>query len=168
MSNNTRLRFGIALLMIGLVMPLGTFYIADTDWPTGVKAIVGGILFFGLEIMAIPAVALMGKDNFDRIVTGVKRLLKQLKPTGTVSRTRYLIGLVMFVAPILFAWIVSYVPSWLPDGHEPRLAVNLALDVILLTSLFVLGGDFWDKLQSLFLYDARVIYPASSRNNDVP
>jgi hypothetical protein len=35
--------------------------------------------------------------------------------------------------------------------------VNLGLDLITLTSLFVLGGDFWDKVRALFLHDARVV-----------
>jgi hypothetical protein len=39
--------------------------------------------------------------------------------------------------------------------------VNLALDCATLTSLFVLGGDFWDKLRALFLYEARAVFPAS-------
>jgi hypothetical protein len=26
--------------------------------------------------------------------------------------------------------------------------------------LFVLGGEFWDKLRALFLYDARVVLPS--------
>ncbi len=30
---------------------------------------------------------------------------------------------------------------------------------MLLTSLFLLGGDFWDKLRSLFLRDATAMIP---------
>lgn len=40
---------------------------------------------------------------------------------------------------------------------------NLALDLVLAASLFVLGGEFWDKLRSLFLYDAKVILPSASK-----
>jgi hypothetical protein len=32
-----------------------------------------------------------------------------------------------------------------------------------LASLFVLGGDFWDKLRALFLYQARAIFPAAPK-----
>jgi hypothetical protein len=28
-------------------------------------------------------------------------------------------------------------------------------DVLLISSLFVLGGDFWDKVRALFVYDAK-------------
>jgi hypothetical protein len=162
MSADTRLKLGIALLLIGLVMPAGTFFVAATNWPSGVKTLVGGILLAGLEIMAIPAAALMGKENFDRIVNTAKSVLKSMKPAGTVGRTRYTIGLVLFLGPQLFAWIASYVPSWLPDEYAVRVWVNVGLDLIIVSSLFVLGGDFWDKLRALFLYQARVVLPAAT------
>src|SRR5262249_52817410 len=103
-----------------------------------------------------------GKENFDRIVSGVKGVLKRLKPAGNVGRTRYTIGLVMFVGPALFAWFAGYFPSWMPEMPAVRLCVNLGLDLIILTSLFVLGGDFWDKLRALFVHDARAVFAPSS------
>lgn len=160
MSADTRLKLGIALLVIGLLMPAGTFVVAATGWSDGVKALISGILLLGLEIMAIPAAALMGKENFERIVNRVKGFLKKLKPAGQVGRTRYTIGLVLFVAPLLFAWISAYIPTWLPEDAAARVWVNLGLDLILVASLFVLGGDFWDKLQALFQYEARVVFPS--------
>jgi hypothetical protein len=39
-----------------------------------------------------------------------------------------------------------------------RVWVNLGLDAITLASLFVLGGDFWDKVRALFLHDARAVF----------
>ena len=90
------------------------------------------------------------------------RHLRKLKPAASVSRRRYSIGLVLFVAPILFSWIVSYVPSWLPGDYLVRGWINLGLDLLTLAGLFVLGGEFWDKLRALFLYDARVVLPSAS------
>jgi hypothetical protein len=159
MSADTRLKLGIALLILGLVMPAGTFLVAGTNWSIAVKAMVSGVLLLGLELMLIPAVALMGKENFDRITKGAMRLLKTLKPAGTVGRTRYTIGLVLFISPLLFAWIASYVPSWLPEDYLVRVWINLSLDLVTVASLFVLGGEFWDKLRALFLYDARAVLP---------
>jgi multidrug efflux pump subunit AcrB len=45
-----RLKLGIALLVLGLVMPAGTLVVAGMDWPGALKALVSGILLFGLEI----------------------------------------------------------------------------------------------------------------------
>jgi hypothetical protein len=79
-----------------------------------------------------------------------------------VGRTRYTIGLMLFAGPALFAWIASYVPSWLPEDYLVRVWINLGLDLVTVASLFVLGGEFWDKLRALFLYDARAMFPSSS------
>jgi len=49
-------------------MPAGVLFIVGSDWPAGVKAVVSGTLLFGPEVMTIAAVAMMGKENFDRIV----------------------------------------------------------------------------------------------------
>jgi len=32
-------------------------------------------------------------------------------------------------------------------------------DVMLIASLFVLGGNFWDKLRALFVRDALAVFP---------
>jgi hypothetical protein len=162
MSADMRLKLGIALLILGLVMPAGTFLVAGTSWPLTVKTMVSGVLLFGFEIMLIPAVALMGKDNFDRIRNGAMRVLRGLKPAAGVGRTRYKVGLVLFVGPALFAWIASYVPSWLPENYLLRVWINLGLDLVTIAGLFVLGGEFWDKLRALFLYDARAVLPSMS------
>jgi len=70
------------------------------------------------------------------------------------------VGLYMLVGPTLYAWIASYVPSWLPEDYVLRVLVNVGLDLITLASLFVLGGDFWDKVRALFIHDARVVLPS--------
>jgi len=150
MSPQTRLKLGVALLILGLIMPAGTLLVAVTDWPVAVKTVLSSILLFGFEIMIIPAIALMGKDNFDRIWAGATRLLKTLKPAGGVSKRRYTIGLYMLVVPILYAWIASYAPSWLPENYVLRVWVNVGLDLVALAGLFVLGGDFWDRCGRCF------------------
>lgn len=159
MTATTRLRLGLALLAIGLVMPAGVVLVPLTHWPAEVKAAVGGVLFFGFEIMAIPAAAVMGKENFDRIIAAICGLLGRLKPSGEPGELRHVIGVVLFVLPVVPAYVMAYAPSWLPDSSPWRLWVNLAADAMFLTSLFVLGGDFWDKLRALFVRRARAVFP---------
>ncbi len=159
MSANSRLAWGIALLVIGAILPLGIFLLPMTDWPVSVKGAVGGVLFFGFEIMAVPAAAVMGKENFDRIVAKAKGLLGMLKPAGEVGKVRHAIGLVLFLLPLVPTYIMAYMPKWLPDNSPKRLWVSICSDVIFLVSLFVLGGDFWDKLRALFVREARAVFP---------
>jgi hypothetical protein len=43
----------------------------------------------------------------------------------------------------------------IPGYELHRFAVNLAGDALFISSLFVLGGDFWDKVRSLFIHGAK-------------
>lgn len=159
MSPNLRLAVGVILMVVGLVLPLGAYPVAQTSWPAAVKAALAGILFFGFEIMAIPAAAIMGKENFDRIVARAKGLVGSMKPAGNVGKVRHVTGLVLFLMPILPTYLMAYMPRYLPDASPERLWVNLCTDLLCLIGLFVLGGDFWDKLRSLFVRESRAVFP---------
>jgi len=159
MTANFRLTLGIILLVIGFFLPFCIYFVAQTTWSSSAKAAVGGILFFGFEIMALPAVMIMGKENFERIMSTLKSWLKILKPPSQVGRVRYTIGLVFFFLPLIPTYIMAYLPKWLPDNSMERLWINLGFDALFLISLFILGGDFWDKLRALFIRKARVVFP---------
>ena len=73
-----------------------------------------------------------------------------------MSRARYNIGLVMFILPILFGWVALYVSDWIPNLKDNTFAYAIGGDMLLLASLFVLGGDFWDKIRALFVYSDTV------------
>ena len=72
---------------------------------------------------------------------------------------RHVIGLVLFILPVVPTYLMAYLPKWLPEDSSGRLWVNLCADGMFLASLFVLGGDFWDKLRSLFVREARAVFP---------
>lgn len=60
----------------------------------------------------------------------------------------------MFLLTLLFGWLAPYAKD--ASGYEAQsFAVSLTGDLLLMTSLFVLGGDFWDKVRALFIYEAR-------------
>jgi hypothetical protein len=104
-------------------------------------------------------VAVLGKSGYEYLKGALFRLLRRLAPPEAVSLTRYRVGLVMFLLPILFAWIPIYVPNTIPGFAAHPMVFAVTGDLMLLTSLFVLGGDFWDKLRSLFVYRARARFP---------
>ena len=83
-----------------------------------------------------------------------------------MSRTRYTIGLVMFTTPLAFGWVSPYVAQHLPGFSDSHLIYAIPFDVILLISLFVLGGAFWDKLRSLFLHHAYAVFPSQQTSED--
>lgn len=151
---NFRMGLGIALLVVGLVMPLGTVLVAQTDWTTSTKSLVSGALVFSFEVMALMAAAVMGKENFDRIMAPVMQVLNRwvghLKLARGIGPVRHGVGVTLFFASFLPAYVMSYVPALLHAATSHRLWLNLVGDAVFLASLVLLGGDFWDKLSGLF------------------
>mgnify|MGYP006927913393 FL=1 len=72
---------------------------------------------------------------------------------------RYRIGLVMFFFPILGGIFETYASHVIPHLILNRLWVDLLFDAMMVASLFVLGGSFWDKIRALFVVEARAVFP---------
>jgi len=154
--NNLRFYLGLVFFVVAWILPLFGVLVARLNLPLSIKAAIIGLLTVGgPELLGLLAVVCLGKENLICIKNKLLAWLRRLKPAAPVSRTRYRLGLAMFLLPLIPTYIMAYAPQWLPDHSPQRLYINLAADFIFLTSLFVLGGDFWDKLRALFVYDAR-------------
>ena len=151
---------GGSILIVGFLSPLFIPLVLSTSLSDGLKAILSGLLAFGIpEIFMIIAVAVMGKEGFNYIMGGLGEFLKPLAPPDMVSKTRYTIGLFMFFLPIAFGFLAPYIGGHLHISEENELIYHIAGDVLIFFSLFVLGGHFWDKIRSLFLRSAKVVFP---------
>lgn len=155
-----KLIIGTLIFVIGFASPALIPWVLSTNWPDGLKAVLSGLLAFGVpELFMIIAAAIMGKQGFNYIMNGLGRFLKPLAPPDEVSKTRYTIGLVMFFVPIAFGFLAPYFSSHLHFMEEHELFYYIGGDVMIFLSLFVLGGSFWDKLRSLFVHSAKVVFP---------
>lgn len=158
-----RLRLGIGLLALSILLPLlGVPLVALAGLSGGGVATITGALLAGAEVIGIVAVAVLGKSGYAYIKNHVLRFLKQYGPPSEVGRTRYTIGLVMFAVPFIFGWLAPYMSNLLPGYLDNEFAYAIGGDVLLLSSLFVLGGDFWDKLRALFVHGAKALFPQSA------
>jgi hypothetical protein len=146
-------------------------FVASIGWPVlipvlpllGVSArttaAFSGVMLVAAEFMLVAGAAIAGKEGFAYIKATVFGFLKSYGPPSEVSRTRYTIGLVMFATSLVFGWASPYVGSHLPGFEQGQLVYAIAGDVLLLISLFVLGGAFWNKLRSLFQHSAYAVFP---------
>ncbi|CAN5884528.1 hypothetical protein BH11VER1_BH11VER1_05800 [soil metagenome] len=159
MSANTRLKIGIAFAVGGNLLFFTSAWIAWMPWSASFKAALWGVLFFAPEVGTLIGAAIMGKENYERFKSVVAIWLGRIKPAGNVGPIRHTIGLGMFLVPLVPAYIMAFKPEWLPDSSAMRWQLKLVADAIFVTSLFVLGGDFWDKLHALFVRDARAVFP---------
>jgi hypothetical protein len=150
-----RLRLGLTIFIIGFASPLLIPVITATDLPTGWKTAISGALAIGIpELFSIIAIGIMGRAGFEAIKARFYSFIKRHGPPDRVSKMRYRVGLVMFVLPLLFGWLGLYFVHYIPAYEANRLIINIIGDLLLLSSLLVLGGDFWDKIRGLFIHDA--------------
>ena len=149
-----RFRLGVALIAIGwicpLFIPLVTNSALSTEWKT---ALSGFLLVVGPELLSLLAIAILGKDGFNYLKEKVFALLRRAAPSAKVSRARYRTGLFIWAFLFVYGSFVWYAPHLVPGYAEHRIALNLTADFLFIASLFVLGGDFWEKFRALFSYD---------------
>ena len=158
-----RLKLGVVLFGLSIVLPVvGVPLIVVMGLPAASVATVSGVMIAGAEVLGIAAVAVMGKSGFAYIKNRIFGFLKQYGPPAEVSRIRYTIGLVMFAVPVFFGWIAPYATDLIPGYFGNEVTYGIIGDLLLLVSLFVLGGDFWDKLRALFSHGAKAVFPKTS------
>ena len=158
--NGWRLKLGIGMFGLSILLPVaGVPLVAMLGLSTTATATVSGGLLVTAEVMGIAAIAVMGKKGFAAIKQRALGWLRQYGPPDRVSALRYKIGLVMFFVPIVFGWLSIYTAKWIPGFESDPFLYAVGGDLMLLASLFVLGGDFWDKVRALFMHDAEVRLP---------
>jgi hypothetical protein len=150
---------GATVFAVGFASPLLVPFVARSELSAGWKTTLTGLLIAGIpELGMLIAVAIMGKPGFNYLTGGIKRHLGAFMarhgPAQVVSARRYKIGLIIFLIPILFGWIAPYAEHHIPGYESNQLVYAFVGDLLLVTSLFVLGGEFWDKLRSLFVHGA--------------
>ena len=164
-----RLQLGVALLFLSILLPLvGVPVVTSLDLSVSIAGTVSGALLVGAEVLGIVAIAVMGKSGYVYLKNRVFAFLKRTGPPREVSRRRYTLGLVMFCVPLLFSWVSPYASRWIPGVTTHPLPFALGGDFLLLMSLFILGGDFWDKVRALFVRDAKAQFPPPTSNKTAP
>jgi hypothetical protein len=160
-----RLRAGAAILVFWLIAKLvGPAIIVSTELPAEVKALLSGLLFFGVSKLCLVAVVMvLGKPGFvylkTQIFTALARAFVQIARPHTVGKVRYRIGLVMFFLPLLLGWVIPILQRMSPYLDRQGRPFEWFWDAVFIASFFVLGGEFWDKLRSLFVYGAKAKFP---------
>ena len=155
-----RFRLGLLLFVAGWICPLFIPLVTYASIPTQTKTLLSGFLLIGApEIFTILSVIILGKPGFNFIKKKMFSFFRKAAPGNEVSRTRYKVGLFMVLLHVIYAKFTFYAPDLIPGYSENRITMNLIADFLFLITLFVLGGDFWDKLRALTLYDAKANIP---------
>ncbi len=149
-TQEPKIFIGTTILVVGILSPLLIPLVLDSDLSDANKKILSGLLAFGVpELFMLIAVAVMGKHGYEFIKAKVFKFLKPLAPPDSVGLLRYRFGLVLFCAPIIIGILQPYLTDFMDVFKNMPLKTTIILDVIFVSSFFVLGGDFWDKIKSL-------------------
>ncbi|MDP8262433.1 MAG: hypothetical protein P9M13_03920 [Candidatus Ancaeobacter aquaticus] len=154
-----RLAVGIIIFIIGQAVPLAIPFVSATSIPAGVKAVMSSILFFVIpQIFIFWSVAVLGKPGYDYIKSMVAIFFKKYGPVDEVGPKRYKFGLILFLIPIFLAWMAPYCGDMIPGYENHGIAYAVTGDIMLIVSIFVLGGGFWDKIRSLFIRESTACF----------
>ena len=151
-----RFKIGIALFALMILAWLLIPIEAALGMSAGTIAATTAGIAIANKVILLVAIAVMGKAGFAELKA---KLFHKLTPPAEVSPMRYRIGLVMFCLPFLQGLLETWASHIAPQLVANRLWVDILMDVMLIASLFVLGGNFWDKLRALFVADARAVFP---------
>ncbi|AMJ62011.1 transporter suffix domain-containing protein [Bosea sp. PAMC 26642] len=152
-----RFKLGICIFVTAFALWLLLPLAASMNVPGPRIAAMTGAIFIANKVLLLTCIAVMGKAGFQQLKGMIFGYAKSLTPSGPISRTRHVIGLVMFCLPLLSATLEPYVDQFWP-GLRPNLwQLQLLGDVMLIASFFVLGGDFWNKIRALFVRTAVVV-----------
>jgi hypothetical protein len=147
----SRLILGGTIFISGFLSPLAIPLVTSSNLSTEWKTMLSAVLVLGVpEVFMLIAIAILGKQGFDYLKS---QLWETARPADKVSSTRYRIGLVLFFTPILFGWLQPYLELWITGFEAHQVSLAIIGDIIFAISLFVLGGDFWLKIKSLFTPD---------------
>jgi hypothetical protein len=125
-------------------------------WSTAKIASLTGAIFIGNKLGVLASVAVMGKAGFNHLKRLIGGVFRKIGPPQQVGRSRYQLGLVLFIVPWLMTWIAPYAPALFGTDGAYGFLERRALEALLLVGLFLLGGEFWDKLSALFKHRAKV------------
>jgi hypothetical protein len=155
-----RMSVALALWVGGFFLPLLIPVVAALPVPVATRTALSGLLILGLpQLFTVIAIAFAGKSGFHYLVERVFGAARRLGPPAHVTRLRYRIGLVMMFGPLAVSLLEPYLSLLAVRINLPHWMFGLVGDTLFLTSFFVLGGEFWDKVKALFIYEARAVLP---------
>lgn len=153
---------GLLLFIIHLILPLLALIIVPVlGLSPGISATLYGLsVVGGPDVLLIAATALLGKENLAYIFSKLGGWFKNLVKWDQVSARRYRIGVWLLVISVITTFVIFYIlPESLREGNQPGWGfyVTVGADILFIVAFFVLGAEFWGKIQALFLFNARVI-----------
>ncbi len=156
LKRDWRFYSGLAAFALSIIMPLCAVAVPWLGLPTAQSALLVGVLVAGgPEVACILAIALLGKDNFQYFAHKAKSAFRRAVIERPASRVRYYAGLTIFLVSWLPAYLYAYFPAVMPGGNA-RIYILAGMDLAFVGSVVLMGGEFWEKVRRIFIYEGRI------------
>ena len=151
---------GLTCLILSVGLPLFGFTVPFLGLHPAFTAILIGFLTIGgPEVMILLAVLFLGKETLSYYKQKIYKCLFKRRKYKPVSRFRYYFGLIIFFASPTPLYLNAYGEHLLPADEHLRHFILMGADLAFVLSFFILGGNFWEKFKSLFIWN----YPVNSK-----
>ena len=156
LNKDWRFHVGMAALVLSVIMPLCAVFVPMLGLPIAQSALLVGVLVAGgPEVLCILAIALLGKETFQYLAHRAKRAFRRAVLDRPASKARYYVGLTIMLVSWLPLYLYAYFPAALPGGNA-RIYILAAMDLAFVASAFLMGGEFWEKVRRIFVYQGKI------------
>lgn len=134
---------GFALLGLAICLPVAALLFPAFGLPPASSSLPVGLLIVGMpEILCLGGIVLLGREGFPKFGGYA----------APASQLRYYGGLVYCLLNGLPISLYAYAPQWMPGGPA-RYIILAAADLGFIFSVFLMGGEFWEKFRRLFIWE---------------
>ena len=163
-----RYKVGLSMIVVGNLGIVGAVLLGMV----GLSAATVGTLVVGGEIVSLGSIVFLGKEGFMAIKNKAVGFIKS-SYTGPVSRTRHRIGITLLLLNVVTTYVIM-VYAWdafaaaaaqgatasvwgLDIEQQGSLMFDLFLlgELSFLVAIYVLGGDWWEKVRRIFVWEAQ-------------
>lgn len=152
-TSRLKLVLGVIVFALGFALPLLIPVVLNSQLSVSTKAIVSGILGIGgPEVLMIFAGVILGKENLDLLKNKIKAFFSPLAPPNYVSKARFALGISLFALCILETLVHVHWDGIVDLYAGYQIEYIVFWNILFLLSLYILGGDFFNRLIGLFKY----------------
>ena len=167
MKKDKKYYLGIALFVYCFIPYVFTFLVLPFLPVSKVKAVsIATGLLISSEISFLLCVALLGKPFIQLLKSKIKASIfrkkgvAHLKPVGKV---RHAVGITMLLVASIVPYFMTEIALLLgcveKYGHTGLINLLILGDVLFITSFFILGGEFWARVNKLFEWPGKTEVP---------
>lgn len=146
---------GFALIGFAVLLPIAALLFPVFGLPSPSSNLLVALLVAGApEMLCLAAIALLGQEGFPNFGDRFRAVSTGAGVAPVASKMRYYGGLVYCLLNTLPISLYAYAPHWMP-GEPAKYLILAVTDLGFILSVFLMGGEFWEKFRRLFIWEGR-------------